>query len=259
MGKVKNILEGALYVAIVLLVQKIAYYGVYLLALVGGREDMEWGPGHSVLVQCMVLLVLGLVRWVVWERNMEPFQVRRTSARNLLVGAWLGVGLVLLLQGAANLAGRFSSLELSVVQPEVFQAYPLAWWLLGIGVVVPIVEEMIYRGFFQHHFLRGFGAATAVLAQGLLFAVGHKNLLQGVLVFPMALLHGLLVWKTGSLLPAMVSHVTFNVVVLLMMALQMDVQNIGQLGVVFLGGVFMVYTGLRLMDTEEPKREGGLQ
>ena len=83
----------------------------------------------------------------------------------------------------------------------------LLW--MGVSVSAGICEEIVYRGYLQGQILALSGSPViAVLAQGLIFGVGHvyQGAKQVVVITVLGLLYGLLAWWRKTLRPGIVSH-----------------------------------------------------
>jgi len=82
--------------------------------------------------------------------------------------------------------------------------------LASVVIVGPVSEELICRGVLLRGFLENYRVWTAILLSSLLFAVIHLNTWQGVSGFFIGCLFAWFVARTGSLLPAIMGHVTCN-------------------------------------------------
>jgi membrane protease YdiL (CAAX protease family) len=82
--------------------------------------------------------------------------------------------------------------------------------LIGVGILVPIIEELTFRGFLLSTLSRGFKVYIAVVIQALCFAAFHGNILQASYTFFVGLVAGLLVVWFKSVKPAIMLHVGFN-------------------------------------------------
>jgi hypothetical protein len=84
-----------------------------------------------------------------------------------------------------------------------------------IAAFVPIVEEITFRGV-GFTLLRRFGTPVAIVGSAVAFALAH-GLVQG---FPILLVFGLsLAWlrtRTGSVIPGIAVHATFNAISLIL-------------------------------------------
>ncbi len=81
---------------------------------------------------------------------------------------------------------------------------------LGLAVVVPFTEELLFRGFVQRIFARNMSAPLAIVLAALLFGISHFNLpiLPGV--FALGILYGWLLHATGRLWCPVLAHAVFN-------------------------------------------------
>lgn len=85
----------------------------------------------------------------------------------------------------------------------------LAFYVLNVVVIPPIVEEMMFRGMILQG-LRRFGEGFAVVASAALFGLYHGNLAQTVFAFLCGLVLGFVVIRTNSLLPSILIHAINN-------------------------------------------------
>lgn len=86
-------------------------------------------------------------------------------------------------------------------------------WLLAAGflavVVVPALEELLFRGFLQPLLSRYLGAAGGVLLSSALFAALH-GLDAFVPILALSLMLGWLRWRTGTLTASWIVHALHN-------------------------------------------------
>lgn len=59
--------------------------------------------------------------------------------------------------------------------------------IIGLGILVPIAEELIFRGLIYQRMKRLMPLWAAALLSSLLFAAYHGNMIQMIFAFPMAL------------------------------------------------------------------------
>ena len=81
---------------------------------------------------------------------------------------------------------------------------------LCLILVVPLGEELLFRGYVFRGLHRGHGPLTAILASSVLFALFHFDLVQGAGVLIVGLAIGWVRQVTGSLLPAIAAHAPNN-------------------------------------------------
>jgi len=94
----------------------------------------------------------------------------------------------------------------------------------GLCLLVPVAEEVIFRGIVQQVFKRNMGAVLAVFLAGATFGAVHLNphLLISITVFGVFL--GYIYHVTGNLTYTIISHAVFNMVAFAQLAFQSEVE-----------------------------------
>ncbi|MDO9413554.1 MAG: CPBP family glutamic-type intramembrane protease [Pseudolabrys sp.] len=163
-------------------------------------------------------LAVGLTRRLSWH----ALGLRPTSRRWLLIGTATGLG-AFLVKGLA--VAIYVALFGKGLNPQdIYGAGGSGglWTILAgtflLGIVTPIGEELLFRGVVANALLR-YGPFIGVTASALIFALMH-----GVnIVFPAAVVAGLacgeIFRRSGSVYPAILVHVVFNLPTIPVMAL----------------------------------------
>ena len=76
-------------------------------------------------------------------------------------------------------------------------------------LIAPITEEFLYRGFVLKNLSR-VSQRTGILLSAFLFGLGHQNISQFLLAFPLGVFLGALAVRHNSILPSIFVHVTVN-------------------------------------------------
>nr|PZM90136.1 MAG: CPBP family intramembrane metalloprotease [[Clostridium] cellulosi] len=87
---------------------------------------------------------------------------------------------------------------------------------LAVVVAAPITEELICRGVILRIFRR-YGDVFAIVGSALIWALLHGNLTQGLPVFVMGLIFGIIAIKAGSIAPTIIIHSINNAIALIQM------------------------------------------
>ena len=94
------------------------------------------------------------------------------------------------------------------------------WQLIILGMCAGIGEELLFRGAIQFVAYRWMPAATAVILSSILFGVAHFITWWYALLAGLASLYlGWVFVTTGSLLPPIVAHAVYDIVVLVYLCL----------------------------------------
>lgn len=88
---------------------------------------------------------------------------------------------------------------------------------VAIGLTPAICEEILFRGYGQTRLVRSFPPAVGIVFASVLFAAFHLEPIHVVSVFPLGLWLGVVSYRSGSLIPAMMGHFTNNFVSVVMM------------------------------------------
>lgn len=83
---------------------------------------------------------------------------------------------------------------------------------LGLVVVAPVVEELLFRGFVQRIFQRNMVKVLAVALAAIVFGLSHFNLFILPGVAAIGALFGYLFVRTGNLIYPIMGHSLFNLV-----------------------------------------------
>ena len=109
---------------------------------------------------------------------------------------------------------------------------------ISIALVSPVVEEVIFRGLVQSRLARAMPGWPAVLIASALFALGHGHPVWMGYAFCIGLFLGIMAWRTGSILPGLITHVIFNAIgQILSLPQLMDVSGLVILAVLAIVGI----------------------
>lgn len=129
--------------------------------------------------------------------------------------------LVLILLGAASCIGGNSLIELSglsklstsyEIVAELLYSSSLGIELLVIGLVVPIAEELVFRGLVFNRLKEILSPVWAILLSALAFGVFHGNLVQGIYAFLLGLFLAYSCERYKTVLAPIILHSSANIV-----------------------------------------------
>ncbi|MFD0738470.1 type II CAAX prenyl endopeptidase Rce1 family protein [Lysobacter koreensis] len=164
------------------------------------------------------VVFLLLVTWASLRLRREPLaavglQLDRNWARELLLGAGLGMALIALVTGLIVASG---GVAFSLDPARSLGALVMGAWVF---VWVALLEELLFRGFVFQRLVDGIGAWPALLAMALLLAIGHwsnpgmegaTRAWASVDTALGAVLFGLAYLRTGSLAMPIGMHFGWN-------------------------------------------------
>lgn len=84
-------------------------------------------------------------------------------------------------------------------------------YLLYVGILIPIFEEIIYRNFFFKRCSYELGYKKAIIIGALVWALAHINPSQVLYVFIVGIILNIVFFKTSNLLFTIVIHIGINI------------------------------------------------
>ena len=136
---------------------------------------------------------------------------------------------------AAGILGALctSILTEDVPLPDIMQKMSLEmannfWGLLTLVIIGPISEELLFREAIEGEMLRREANPwVAILVSAIAFSIVHLNLAQGLYAFPLAVIFGIIYYKTGNIILTSVLHILNNgLAALQLYTLGEDIENI---------------------------------
>ncbi len=143
----------------------------------------------------------------------------RTNKKALytLLFTFIGLSLShLLIIGMDALSGTWDYLAIKLQEyEELSQLLAGAsnhwfWNLLGTVILVPIAEEMLFRGILMGAFLPAMKPGWAITASSILFALFHMNFVQTAYVMILAFILGYVYWRTRNFFYPVLLHMAYN-------------------------------------------------
>lgn len=192
-----------------------------------GMTEEQYQKYYTLLMLVAALFALPVLR-NFWRRDKllnKVFHQRLSYARqdmdkkrrvlsgvlSFCGGALAGLVLNQLI-GAVGLADYSSSYQ---EVTELFFAPGIVLEILSVGICVPIVEELLYRGIVYGRLSDWVGNPAAMVISSLIFGALHFNLVQFVYASIMALLLVFFLEKSHSLWGAVLGHVGANLLTIL--------------------------------------------
>lgn len=188
-------------------------WAIYALFGVLATDPVLMGALQSWLAGLATLGAFGLALFLR-VRRLAPFGFNRTTPKWLLLGA-LGGAAVFLLRGIllpplVELFGLATDTQSDLAGGAQGGILALVATGIGIAIVGPLGEEMLFRGVIQTALVR-YGAVISTLASAAVFALIHGSVsILTPIAFVVGVLTAELYRRSGSLWPAIVAHVVHN-------------------------------------------------
>lgn len=223
------------------------FFAAAIMPLVGGFvgnavtpylhfEAMQnFAIAQAIALVAALIVLLGFVRI-----HSEQIQGKIFGSKPLVRAIAKGVFYCIMIYPIVMLGMQCIHLLINYIQPGAraeqdavrlfrkLQATPWLFWTFGFFActLIPIVEELLFRGFFQNWLVDRFGNWIGVTLAATLFAAAHFSYAQGISnielligLFAMGFLLGIVYIKEESLATSVAMHGTFNGFTLLLFSL----------------------------------------
>lgn len=173
---------------------------------------------YAMYLANQIALIAALIYLCKGKKEpLKLFSVNKTTPRyyilaiTLTLGMLFGLGYLneLFLQFLDKLGLNYNGLSLPLDTP-----LRIILSLIIVGLIPPIVEELVFRGVILSSLSRFSKSGTLILS-GLLFALFHQNPAQTIYQFITGVIFALIVLKSGSILPSIIMHAFNNVFIIL--------------------------------------------
>lgn len=169
-----------------------------------------------LLLECLIALPVLVFVYIKRLRFLDIFRLRRTPIPTILLGALIGLGTSVVVHEMEQI------IQLLIpMNPEIIEKVQrmLTFHTLTEGILLffsavltaSVAEEMLFRGFLQGALERQTNITRGIMSTALIFAIFHFNPWGFLEYMLIGVLFGVMVWKTGSILPSIVAHAVHNI------------------------------------------------
>ena len=169
---------------------------------------------YAVLLQTVAAFfsILILLRMYYKDYRRRRFVFERKSTAWPWWGLLIPIGILVSLAGnlLINLTNLTELSENFEQSQKLLFSGPFVIQIIGIGMIIPICEELIYRGLIFMRMRQYCNVNLAIGLSALLFAAFHGNVVQGIYGFATGVLFAYVYEKYGSLKAPVLVHVSAN-------------------------------------------------
>ena len=137
------------------------------------------------------------------EKNLNA-----STIVNMIITA---AGACVLINGLIAVSGVQQLSEAYTETAEALYRPSFAFQMIGLGVIVPLMEELVFRGLMYKRMRRSMSVKKAVIISAFIFGLLHGNLVQFIFAFSIGLLLAYAYELTGNFLIPAVGHISVNI------------------------------------------------
>ncbi|GAA0102039.1 CPBP family intramembrane metalloprotease [Paraclostridium bifermentans] len=137
------------------------------------------------------------------------YKIKRIGLKDIMYIILFGIALSIVTSILINfLAQLFPSYE--EVSNSITSQTNSILNIICMTVLIPIYEEIIFRGIIFNHLKENYKIGTAIVIQSLLFGIAHGNIVQGIYAFILGIVLVLMYMYFNSIYANIILHMIFN-------------------------------------------------
>lgn len=204
---------------VILVIIYIKNHNITNLDVDGLKEFMLQNTNYVLLASSIFTVLILMLIYKLKKRNIKnELLILKTRNSNLLIAILLGLSVWLVNSGIVGLVeysgvfqsafDKFAETTSLITEGSFFSAFLVA------GIIAPFAEEFLFRGVIYRTLNRYFSIITSILVQAILFGIFHGNMVQGVYATFLGIVFGYITYKSKSLWPAVIAHMSNNILAL---------------------------------------------
>ena len=181
----------------------------------GIKQIMKMAGEGQLLPDSNGLIIISVVSSLLTIALFIALRWARPSRSYMRSRPWITLAWVVILALGTLIPSTFLQELMPFEMPEdmeqlLGQMMHNRWGYFAIGILVPLAEELVFRGAILQALLEFSHSSRstffAILISALIFGAVHGNVPQGVHATLIGLLLGWMYWRTRSIVPGVVFH-----------------------------------------------------
>lgn len=215
------------------------YVGSFLVVFLAGSLPAEWGEklifldetgrlvatgNGTAFMSGISVLIAGIVVWKFFAKAdigkaQKELVLKHSRLKKPVAYVAMALGMLGLTLGINYLYDMLGIMEISdaytrAAQQQYAAALPVG--IIVVGLLSPLVEELIFRGVLYNRLRTFMKGGSAILVSALCFGVYHQNIVQGTYAFFMGCAIAFFYERFGHFYIPVIAHVISNVTVYLL-------------------------------------------
>ena len=204
-----------------------------------------------VLIGDIITLILIALILLPSDYGMkERINIKRIPIKEYFNIIILGIGITILLLFLSSILTKLIP-SYNEVANQLATSRGSALQLIITIALIPIYEEIFYRGIIFEYLRKNFNIIVAIVVQALVFGVMHLNLVQGIYTFILGIVLALIYMYSESILGNITVHIIFNLLGILIIPKLLI--NFPSMSIVLLiiAIVFIIFSSIKMIGKYE--------
>lgn len=166
----------------------------------------------SLISSILTLAIVALVFFIRRKNSIKEAQINVFPLATVLPVIFIALSLQMLLSFGIGFLPIPQSLTDSYVDNVGLLSKGINFLsFISIGILVPITEEIIFRGLIFSRLRRGMPVSIAIVIQGLLFGILHGGIIWMAQAFILGVIFAFIAIRFKSIVPCIIAHMAINI------------------------------------------------
>ena len=171
---------------------------------------------NGLIFIAVVALISYIPLFLFYYLEVRLYFIKNTRTFDYIMAVLGGVGIAIILNliitisGISNFDTQFQSVNETLQSPPVFVK------VIAAGIIVPILEELIFRGLIFNRIRNQYNALVAMFISSIMFGIYHFNLTQGIYAAILGLCMVYVYNKVRTLVVPIMIHMSANISVIIL-------------------------------------------
>lgn len=161
----------------------------------------------AMVIPCFPVIWIGLVKS---KQSLKEFLSLKFKVELIWPALILFLGLPVVISGVYNFIMWFFDLNTDLYGLIGLQRVNILLVWTVICFIMPVLEEIIFRGIILNGLLRHYRVGTAIFMSAIIFSVVHLNIPQGITALITGLVFGWIYYRTKYFLLPVIGHIIVN-------------------------------------------------
>ena len=204
----------------------------------------------TILGDILTLVLIAVILLPSNEGILKRIKIKKINLKEYLYIIALSIGVnIILLFLSAILTKIIPSYGEVVNQLNI--ANKSALQLVIVIILIPIYEEIVFRGIIFGYLRKNFNIIVAILAQALIFGIMHLNLVQGIYTFILGIVLALIYMYSDSILGNITVHIIFNLLGVLIIPMLLNKFPSMFIVLLILGIILFIFSIIKIIGKYE--------
>lgn len=204
----------------------------------------------ALIGDIITLLLIALIFLASDYGIKDRINIKKIPIKEYLNIFVLGIGVTILLLFLSGILTKIIPSYGEVVN-QLNVASKSALQLVIAIILIPIYEEIVFRGIIFGYLRKNFNIIVAILVQALIFGIMHLNLVQGIYTFILGIVLALIYMYSDSILGNITVHIIFNLLGVLIMPMLLSKFPIMVIVLLILGIALFIFSVIKIIGKYE--------